>query len=176
MNQKELFLRVAGVGSEEDFYKKYPDPQTFFKEFPQFQNGGTMASHRVRQFNTEPQPINIQQRAPRNLQVWSDEYNPMADIQNIYPDNTRPVVNLSTNRDFIPDFLRLGDNDKWTYPLQDRNLMNDYFGITELRPNRHGFANGGSIQPVYNVGDEVEMTADEVARLRSLGYKIDIVK
>ncbi len=42
MKNKHPFLKLAKVKNEEEFYKKYPDETSFFKDFPQAQYGYTL--------------------------------------------------------------------------------------------------------------------------------------
>lgn len=44
MNNKKMFLDAAGVKTEAQFYKKYPTPESFFRDYPQAQNGVTFSA------------------------------------------------------------------------------------------------------------------------------------
>jgi len=39
LNMKHKFLKLAGVKTEEEFYKKFPDEKSFFKAFPKAKHG-----------------------------------------------------------------------------------------------------------------------------------------
>lgn len=90
MNKKEQYFKAAGVTTEEEFYSKYPNPSAFYKDFPQFEDGGLM-------------------------------------------------------------------------PIQENIAV----------PNIDIFNQNQS--PVYNIGDELELTTEEIKNLRDLGYNLEIL-
>ena len=53
---KHKFLKIAGVSSEKEFYKKYPSEQAFFKAHPealkQMQTGGGLQDQQIFQYGS----------------------------------------------------------------------------------------------------------------------------
>ena len=41
---RDLFIKSAGVKTEGQLYDKYPTEESFFKEFPQYKQGGAITT------------------------------------------------------------------------------------------------------------------------------------
>ena len=80
---KHKFLKIAGVSSEKEFYKKYPSEQAFFKAHPealkQMQTGGGLQDQQIFQYpNYDQNMAAYAQQAQMDAQ--NNPFNPFANM------------------------------------------------------------------------------------------------
>ena len=177
MYNKKVFLDTAGVKNEQEFYKKYPNPDVFFTKHPEMGKGGEIPKNYMQDGGQmPPQPMQQQEAVPIQGQAPQEQgmeqqimqvIEMYAQMSGVAPEEIMKQLeqmNPEQQEQAIQQMMQevqgaqQGEAQPTAMPVeQEQAQMMQY---------------GGSM---YKQGQELELSPSEVSRLRNMGYKMDII-